>query len=314
MVEHTATLKDSLIEDDIESVARSKAHRPSDWSGPIESGSAEDAANALEETLLGGTGSRAASHSAAESDFDIPTRGKYPNFKRRQHEDLDDITDEVERSVADDNSRAATPSQRPTKRPRHKFAEDLHSQKKKGKRKKPTEEQAAIDVLGPSAANPLRVAGGSESGTPLHSAPNSPMLKAVYELNEPIPPLRRPTRKTEGAQAIRRIKAVEDAQQKVWIAIARKEIPKVCSAQTSSNVQQIYMLPRSTSFIWHHALERRLNINDLPNYAIHKPASRISKLSSRRKKRLSRRSASCVTCWCFGERMKERNEMCVNAQ
>lgn len=160
-----------------------------------------------------------------ESDFDIPIR---PHFvKRRKNDEIDDITDELERSVADDNSRAATPAGK-WKKGKSKAIDDmLKEAQKRGKRKRnindPTPESGKY--LAPS-----------EDGTPLPSAPNSPTLKIVYELSESIPPLRRPTKKLEGAHAIRRIKAVEDAQLKVWTTIARKDVQKVSSSVYSYSV------------------------------------------------------------------------------
>lgn len=156
-----------------------------------------------------------------ESDFDIPIRPH--TSKRRKHDEIDDITDELERSVADDNSRAPTPSGRATsKRGKGKAVEDMVKDvARRGKRKRNINELTAETFVSSKQLAP------SEDGTPHPSAPNSPQLKTIYELTDTIPALRRPNKKPEGAHATRRIKAVEDAQFKVWTTIARKDIPKV---------------------------------------------------------------------------------------
>jgi chromatin-remodeling ATPase INO80 len=165
---------------------------------------------------------RHASHSD-DSEFDIPIRPH--SIKRRKHDEIDDITDELERSVADDNSRAPTPSVRMTsKRGKGKLDDLLKDAARRGKRKRNLNDPSN-EIYTPS-----KHLAPSEDGTPLPSAPNSPQMKIVYELSEPIPSLRRPAKKLEGAHAIRRIKAVEDAQLKVWTTIARKDIPKVRSS------------------------------------------------------------------------------------
>jgi DNA helicase INO80 len=154
-----------------------------------------------------------------ESDFDIPIR--HHPLKRRKNDEIDDITDELERSVADDNSRAATPAGKWSKKGKSKLVDDMMKDgHRKGKRKRNVNDP-------PESFTPSKYLAPSEDGTPLPSAPNSPTLKNVYELSEPIPALRKPAKKLEGAQAARRVKAVEDAQLKVWTTIARKDVQKV---------------------------------------------------------------------------------------
>lgn len=141
---------------------------------------------------------------------------------------MDDITDELERSVADDNSRAATPSVKHTRRGKNRADDLVKDVAKRVKRKR-----NLID----DNINASKHLAPSEDGTPLPSAPSSPQLKVIYELTEYIPTLRRPNKKLEGNNAVRRIKAVEDAQLKVWTAIARKDI-----AKAKPSLQVLYVL------------------------------------------------------------------------
>ena len=65
--------------------------------------------------------------------------------------------------------------------------------------------------------------------TPAVSRPTSPALthtSMVYELDEPIPPMRK-AKKVDDNAMIKRIKSLEEAQRKVWTNIARRDVAKV---------------------------------------------------------------------------------------
>lgn len=88
-------------------------------------------------------------------------------------------------------------------------------------KRKPLAGEAEFDI-GP----PLSV---SES-TPAMSRQNSPAPNAnniVFELADGIPPLRK-AKRTDEAGMLKRVKALEDAQRKVWTTIAKRDIVKVC--------------------------------------------------------------------------------------
>ena len=89
-----------------------------------------------------------------------------------------------------------------------------------------------LDHLAPDRLDLLGLfhPGASASGeaSPGFSRPASPAtaMSFVYELDEPIPPLKRAKKIDDGAM-LKRIKALEDTQRKVWVNIARRDVPKV---------------------------------------------------------------------------------------
>jgi DNA helicase INO80 len=65
--------------------------------------------------------------------------------------------------------------------------------------------------------------------TPAVSRPTSPALthtSMVYELDEPIPPMKK-AKKVDDNAMLKRIKSLEEAQRKVWTNIARRDVAKV---------------------------------------------------------------------------------------
>jgi len=65
--------------------------------------------------------------------------------------------------------------------------------------------------------------------TPVVSRPSSPALThttMVYELGEPIPPMKK-AKKVDDNAMMKRIKSLEEAQRKVWTNIARRDVAKV---------------------------------------------------------------------------------------
>lgn len=69
--------------------------------------------------------------------------------------------------------------------------------------------------------------------TPSISRPSSPTLNVatvIYGLDEIVPPLRKAKKMDNGA-AQKRVRALEEAQKKVWTNIARRDVAKVVSSQ-----------------------------------------------------------------------------------
>ena len=105
-----------------------------------------------------------------------------------------------------------------------------------------------LDLLG------LYHPGASASGeaSPGFSRPASPAtaMSFVYELDEPIPPLKRAKKIDDGAM-LKRIKALEDTQRKVWVNIARRDVPKVRESHSQCALQLTFepCLYRSTSIM-----------------------------------------------------------------
>jgi chromatin-remodeling ATPase INO80 len=93
-----------------------------------------------------------------------------------------------------------------------------------------------VDTLGPSAQDHLGMGGSNApsvagDATPSVSRGASPALTVgsgtVFDFDEIIPPLKK-AKKVDDATMLKRIKNLEDMQQKVWKNIARREISKVC--------------------------------------------------------------------------------------
>lgn len=224
----------------------------------------EDAARELEESVLGppskhkGKGkennkrppSRALSESS--SDLEVPSvaRNGHAHKKRKVDRDATDIADELERSVVDEpiGSISAPPT--------HKLLSDAKGKgrgKGKGKQREQSVESGSapvrqrkkpgprkkLDTLPPQTQELLGVPSASASVagdmTPVGSRPASPALTSVsatlYELDDTIPPLKR-AKKIDDAAMMKRVKTLEEAQRKVWMSIARRDVAKVGSADS----------------------------------------------------------------------------------
>ena len=59
-----------------------------------------------------------------------------------------------------------------------------------------------------------------------NASPESPMLSGFYNIGEPIPDLKK-GKKVDQLVLAKRLVALEEAQRKVWLNIARRDIPKV---------------------------------------------------------------------------------------
>jgi DNA helicase INO80 len=74
-----------------------------------------------------------------------------------------------------------------------------------------------------------RAPSASADVTPAISRPASPVVATstfVYELDEHIPPMKK-AKKMDDSAVMKRVKALEEAQRKVWTNIARRDISKV---------------------------------------------------------------------------------------
>ncbi|KAF8584484.1 hypothetical protein K439DRAFT_1566811 [Ramaria rubella] len=98
-----------------------------------------------------------------------------------------------------------------------------------------------LSRLSPSIAGSV---GLSLDATPVPSAPPSPTLTAVsslgfgpgfWPLDESIPPLKKP-KKMEHTQAIKRVVALEEAQRRVWLTIARKDVVRAYKYHASGHM------------------------------------------------------------------------------
>lgn len=220
---------------------------------------AEDAARELEESVLGpstpskgktkkGEAKRPqyAASDASSSELDVPAardQGR-ANKKRKVGKDFD-ITADLERSIAEDQRSVASAQDGPKastsskarskgkgKLGNREHSVDSASATPKGSRKRPSARRK-LDALAPQTLETLGLgsAPASVAGdiTPGGSRPPSPTLTAtsgtVFEMDMVIPPLKK-AKKVDGTTMLKRIKALEESQRKVWKNIARREIPK----------------------------------------------------------------------------------------
>ncbi|KAA1468168.1 hypothetical protein DENSPDRAFT_833380 [Dentipellis sp. KUC8613] len=237
----------------------------------------EDAARELEESLLGpskaskgkGKGKaketkRVASRAPSEasgSDLDVPpSRKGGPNKRRKLAKDANDITADLERSIADDQ-RSVVSAQEPTPKSTTKgkgkgkqaqareqsidsVAATPKPPRKRGPRRKlDTLPPQTQELLGLSSAAPS-IAGDA---TPAGSRPASPAptvtSTTVFEIDEAPPPLKKAKRVDETTM-LKRVKALEEMQRKVWKNIARREVAKVYRYHTAGYGQRQTQLKR----------------------------------------------------------------------
>jgi DNA helicase INO80 len=233
---------------------RDSNHSPAGQRLHAQENGAEDAARELEESVLGpSTPSKGktktvdvkrppyAASDASSSDLDIPTSRDQGRANKRRKVGKDfDITADLERSIAEDQGPAqdVLKSSSTKARSKGKGRSNIREQsvdsvsatpkaprKRSSRRKLDGIAPQTLETLGLGSA-PASVAGDI---TPGGSRPPSPTLTAtsatVFEMDMVIPPLKK-AKKVDGATMLKRIKALEETQRKVWKNIARKEIPK----------------------------------------------------------------------------------------
>jgi DNA helicase INO80 len=216
------------------------------YAGRFGSG-AEDAAHELERSVLEDSYDYPASHvrhkvkdlikrpaSDTNSDFDAPKRGDDktgPALKKRKlDKDVVSYVDVHESISTHDglSSSAVSKLKGRDKQIQREASYDSLSLTPKSSRAKATKKK-----FGLASEFELELASRAPSAsgdvTPAISRPTSPVVSAstfVYELDEQIPPLKKAKKMDESA-IIKRVKALEEAQRKVWTNIARREIAKV---------------------------------------------------------------------------------------
>ncbi|KAI5124611.1 hypothetical protein M0805_004221 [Coniferiporia weirii] len=238
---------------------------------------AEDAARELEESVLGpgpSTSRRghfdgrkrgaAAALSDDSSDLDVPNAGwrereNVSTKKRKMDAFESNITDDLERSIAIDepqsisiaNARKSYGSKsgkgkgRATPVPSVAGSDaGAHKVRKRAPRKRGDPFALRTQEVGtPSAA--ASVAGDI---TPTPSGPPSPALSAtmIYEIGDIAPSMKRAKRVDEQTM-YKRILGLEEAQRKVWLNIARRDVAKVYKHHlTGYQVRQLQLKRTAT--------------------------------------------------------------------
>jgi chromatin-remodeling ATPase INO80 len=171
--------------------------------------------------------------SDTNSDFDVPKKSDKtgPALKKRKlDKDAESNVDVHEQSNATDGLSSSTVSKLKGKdrQIQREGSYDSLSLTPKPLRMKASKKKFGLvsefdlesGSLAPSA---------SADVTPAISRPASPAVAPsafVYELDEQIPPLKKAKKMDESA-IMKRVKALEEAQRKVWTNIARRDIAKV---------------------------------------------------------------------------------------
>jgi DNA helicase INO80 len=256
---------------------------------------AEDAARELEESLLGSRSKnkrkdplkRPANDavSDASSDLEIPIpaarKDKPANKKRKVDKDASAIADEFERAVNESSASPVKPSKAKGKgkvpQLREPSVESTATLPLTPKGRKKAAAKKKFDGLHPDATG-LGSATGSVAGdaTPSASRPASPALTTtstvVYELDEVVPPLKRAKKVDDSAKA-KRLKALEEAQRKVWTNIARRDVAKV---RILCRIRMTFLkFFRYTSMRPWVIRQGRVNSRGLPCFPQCKPAGRL---------------------------------------
>lgn len=180
--------------------------------------------------------------SADSSDLEMPVavrrdKSGHAIKKRKIDKDAADMADELERSITGDLPSPSKPGPSVKSKggqipPREGTPESISATVKAPKKRAAPRKKLdnlppeTLELLGLGSAPP------SVSGdvTPSVSRPASPALTAtsniVYELDEVVPALKR-AKKVDDVAMLKRIKALEEAQRKVWTNIARRDVAKV---------------------------------------------------------------------------------------
>ncbi|KAI0735329.1 SNF2 family N-terminal domain-containing protein [Earliella scabrosa] len=178
--------------------------------------------------------------SDGDSDSDVPISAmRPPQKKRRVERDNGDLADD-QRSVIDEpismigvspaHKLVTNAKGRGKGKQREQSADSVSATPKQRKKPGPRKK---LDNLPPATQELLGVGSAAPSvsgdATPVGSRPPSPTptnISAMYELDEAIPPLKR-ARKVDDAAMMKRVKNLEEAQRKVWMNIARRDVAKV---------------------------------------------------------------------------------------
>jgi DNA helicase INO80 len=205
---------------------------------------AEDAAQEFEDSMMGPSpgqlmgadalyNSRKRAMSDASSDADLPLttamKGKEPANKKRK---VGETLDAVPIRNVPLKGKAKAKQVRETSLDSVSTGAALKPARKRPARKKQ-------DALPPQTQELLGIGSSASAAgdmTPSSSRPASPALTTasdrmgatVFELDEDVPPLKK-ARKVDDATMLKRVRALEETQKKVWTTIARRDIPRVSS-------------------------------------------------------------------------------------
>jgi len=178
------------------------------------------------------------------SDLEVPRKGVLRAHKKRKiDKDAAGVADDLEKSVVDTPLMLKVPGFRLRDRQIRESTPDSLSvtpkggRKKAGSKKKPglvPELEAELTSHAPSVAGDV---------TPACSRPVSPAptVSSIYELDEPIPPLKR-AEKMDDASIFDCVKTLEETQRKVWTSIAKRDVSKVIKAIFSISVRDFRLL------------------------------------------------------------------------
>ncbi|KAF5356342.1 hypothetical protein D9756_003876 [Leucocoprinus leucothites] len=168
------------------------------------------------------------------SDLEIPRKGDSsgPAHKKRKiDKDAASVADDFEKSMVDAPLTLKVPGTKPKgkdKQTREPTPESVSATPKGGRKKAVQKKKLGLgpELEAEIASHPPSVAGDA---TPTYSRPVSPaptISSVVYELDEPIPPLKK-AKKVDDASMLKRVKMLEEAQRKVWTNIAKRDVAKV---------------------------------------------------------------------------------------
>jgi chromatin-remodeling ATPase INO80 len=148
--------------------------------------------------------------------------------KRRLHSDGAAISNGVDFSAAQETKSSSKAKGRGKQAQRDMSPDSLSITPKAGRKKPGPKKRVGLLELDNEQGRPSP---SSLMGdvTPAVSRPTSPALthtSMVYELDEPIPPMKK-AKKVDDNAMIKRIKSLEEAQRKVWTNIARRDVAKV---------------------------------------------------------------------------------------
>lgn len=220
----------------------SHAYHPEHYSRHDYNQDNEDAAREFEESVLGTGSSSFRNHDGRKREAaivisdgsDNEWRGDPVPLKRRRLEIVDEFMDELDHPgmvVIDDSQSASAPyitkgkgkARDTTPSVAGSDMGSVKSRKKPGERKRVGPsllgQEVMIGSTAPSVAGDL---------TPMHSAPPSPSLSStlIIEIGDVPPPMKR-AKKVDDQIMYKRIMGLEEAQRKVWLNIARRDVPKV---------------------------------------------------------------------------------------
>lgn len=227
------------------------------------------------------------------SDAGVPVKTEQDHARKRKFEDVDDLLSDAASSIT-------LPVKKRAGRIPKSVNRDEKPPRKRAPRKPKTvptsvagsklpseEPQSHTHLHAPtphlSRASPSvagSIIGISHDVTPIASTPSSPALTAVslqgtapgfWPVNEPVPPLKKP-KKLDQSQAAKRVVALEEAQRRVWINIARKDIVRVCFI-VNGIISASSCYSRSASIMHLVTLSNAIIINDLQVWLLRKPAN-----------------------------------------